>query len=164
VLVLLAGLSAIGGFIAVPHFLEPQLPLPLVDEHLHPFETPLLLASVLLALAGLVGARVLYADAGARAARVRGHHPALHRWLAGKYFVDELYERVLGRPLVWISDRVFLRIGDRALIDGSLHGAAALARGSAWLLARVQTGSLHVYAWLVLAGIAGALLWGWRHV
>jgi NADH-quinone oxidoreductase subunit L len=164
VLVLLAGLSAIGGFIAVPRFLEPQLPLPAVDEQLHAFETPLLLVSVLLALAGLIGARALYGDAGERAARVRARHPALHRWLAGKYFVDELYERALGRPLVWVSDRVFLRIGDRALIDGSLHGAAAVARGSAWLLARVQTGSLHVYAWLVLAGIAGALLWGWRHV
>ena len=32
---LLAVLSAVGGFIGVPHFLEPQLPLPKIDEHLH---------------------------------------------------------------------------------------------------------------------------------
>src|SRR6187431_1768347 len=100
VLVLLAALSALGGFIAVPHFLEPQLPLPPVDAHLHVWETPLLVLSVVLALARFAG---------------------LHRWLSGKYFVDELYEGVLGKPLVWTSDRVFLRFGDRALIDGTLH-------------------------------------------
>ena len=72
--------------------------------------------------------------------------------LSGKYFIDELYERVIGRPLVWISDRIFLRLGDRALLDGTLNGLAALApRQRQACSARMQTGSLHLYAWLVLA-------------
>jgi NADH-quinone oxidoreductase subunit L len=53
VLVLLAALSALGGFIAVPHFLAAQWPLPAVHENLHAYETPLLVVSVALALAGL---------------------------------------------------------------------------------------------------------------
>ena len=93
-----------------------------------------------------------------------GASPALHRWLSGKYFIDELYERVIGQPLVWVSDRVFLRLGDRALLDGTLNGLAALGQRGAGLLGRVQTGSLHLYAWFVLVGIVGALLWSWRHV
>ena len=60
VLLLLAMLSAVGGFIALPHFLEPQLPLPTVHESLHHFETPLLVLSVVLALAGLAGAAYLF--------------------------------------------------------------------------------------------------------
>jgi len=32
------------------------------------------------------------------------------------------------------------------------------------VLGRLQTGSLHLYAWFVLVGIVGALLWSWRHV
>ena len=87
-----------------------------------------------------------------------------HRWLSGKYFIDELYERVLGRPLVWISDRIFLRFGDRALIDGTLHAFAKIARGGAAAFGRLQTGSLHLYAGFVLLGIAAALFWSWRHV
>ena len=87
----------------------------------------------------------------------------MHRWLSGKYFVDELYERVIGRPLVWISDRIFLRLGDRAILDGTLHGLAALGRGGGRVLARLQTGSLPLYASFVLACIAGALIWGLRH-
>jgi len=164
VLVLLATLSALGGFIAVPHFLETQLPLPPVDGHLHAYETPLLVISVVLALAGLAAAAWLFGGTAERAERLRARFAGMHRWLSGKYFVDELYERMLGRPLAWISDRVFLRFGDRALIDGTLHGLAAIARGSAAVLGRLQTGSLHLYAGFVLVGIVGALLWSWRHV
>lgn len=164
VLVLLALLSALGGFIAVPHFLEAQLPVPALHEELRRFETPLLVVSVLLALAGLAAAAFLYGAGPARSDALGRRFATAHRWLAHKYFVDELYERAIGRPLVWVSDRVFLRVGDRAIIDGTINGAAAVGRGGAWLLGRVQTGSLHLYAWLVLVGIVGSLLWSWRHV
>ena len=163
VLVLLALLSALGGFIAVPHFLAPQLPLPAVPGALHAFETPLLVVSIVLAFGGFAGAAFVYGKAG-RAEQLQRRFAALHRWLAGKYFIDELYARMIGRPLVWVSDRVLLRFGDRRLLDGTLHGAAWLARGSAGLMSRVQTGNLQLYAWFVLAGIVGALLWSWRHV
>jgi NADH-quinone oxidoreductase subunit L len=164
VLVLLAALSTLGGFIAVPHFLEPQLPLPPVHPHLHAWETPLLVLSVVLALAGLAAAAWLFGGPAERAERLRARFAGLHRWLSGKYFIDELYERVLGRPLVWISDWIFLRLGDRALIDGTLHALARVARGGAAVFGRLQTGSLHLYAGFVLLGIAAALFWSWRHV
>jgi NADH-quinone oxidoreductase subunit L len=164
VLMGLALLSAVGGFIAVPHFLEPQLALPAVHERLHHFETPLLVLSVVLALAGLAGAAFVYAGTGQRAERLKQRFAGLHRWLSGKYFIDELYANVIGRPLVWLSDAVFLRFSDRRVIDGTLNGLAALGQRSAGVLGRVQTGSLHLYAWLVLIGIVGALLWSWRHV
>jgi NADH-quinone oxidoreductase subunit L len=164
VLVLLALLSALGGFIAVPEFLAAQLPLPAVHEDLHHYETPLLVVSVALALAGLAAAAFLFGGAPDRVERLRLRFAGLHRWLSAKYFVDELYERVVGRPLVWISDRVFLRLTDRGLLDGTLNGMASLGRGSAAVLGRMQTGSLHLYAWFVLVGIVGALAWSWRHV
>ena len=164
VLMLLAVLSAVGGFIALPHFLEPQLPLPAVHAELHHFETPLLVLSVVLALAGLAGAAFLFGGAPGRAERLQRRFAGLHRWLSGKYFIDELYERVIGQPLVWVSDRVFLRLGDRKLLDGTLNGLAAMGQRNAGRLSSLQTGSLHLYAWFVLIGIVGALLWSWRHV
>jgi len=164
VLMLLAVLSAVGGFIALPHFLEPQLPLPAVHAELHHFETPLLVLSVVLALAGLAGAAFLFGGAPGRAERLQRRFAGMHRWLSGKYFIDELYERVIGQPLVWVSDRVFLRLGDRKLLDGTLNGLAAMGQRNAGRLSRLQTGSLHLYAWFVLIGIVGALLWSWRHV
>jgi NADH-quinone oxidoreductase subunit L len=164
VLMLLALLSAVGGFIALPHFLEPQLPLPAIPEQLHHFETPLLVLSIVIALTGLAGAAFVFGGTLARAERLRQRFAGLHRWLSGKYFIDELYERVIGNPLVWVSDRIFVRLGDRALLDGTLNGLAALGQRGAGVLSRVQAGSLQLYVWFVLIGIVGAVLWSWRHV
>jgi NADH-quinone oxidoreductase subunit L len=88
----------------------------------------------------------------------------VYRVLEGKYFVDELYAALFVRPLAWVSEHVFLRIGDRMIIDGTLNGLAAFAQRSAGWLGRVQTGSLQLYALLVMLGMVGALLWSWRHV
>ena len=164
VLAILAVLSAIGGFFSVPHFLEPQLPLPAVPDSLHHYEKLLVGIAVAIGLAGLAGAAYVYGGTGARAERLRSRFAGVHRVLYDKYYVDELYDAVIAKPLLWISDRVFLRIGDRALIDGTLNGMAALAQRAAGLLGRVQTGSLHFYAFLVLTGMVAVVIWSWRHV
>jgi NADH-quinone oxidoreductase subunit L len=163
-LVLLAVLSALGGFIALPHFLEPLLPLPAVHESLESYETPLLVLSVVLALAGLAGAAFLYGGSSARVDAIATRFATPHRWLMHKYYIDELYQRVLGTPLVWISERVFLRFSDRIVLDGTLNGLGALGRFGGGLLGRVQAGRLNLYVWFVLVGIVGALLWSWHHV
>jgi len=164
ILVVLAFLSTVGGFVSIPHFLETMLPLPATDEHLHHLEMPLIVVAVLIGLAGLAAAAWLYGGDASRAARLAERFSGLHRLLSGKYYVDELYEAVLGRPLWWISDRIFLRLGDRALIDGTLHGLAGIARLGAAALARIQTGNLHLYVWLALIGIFALLWWSLGHV
>jgi NADH-quinone oxidoreductase subunit L len=163
VLVVLAVLSAIGGFLSIPHFLEPVLPLAKAQEHLEHYEKGLLVFSVVIALTGLAGAIFVYGKGLARGEALASRFPKLHRLLSGKYFIDELYETVLGRPLNWISDRVFLNVGDRFLIDGSLHGMAALAQRAAGRLSRVETGSLQFYVLLAVAGTIGCVAWMWRH-
>jgi NADH-quinone oxidoreductase subunit L len=163
VLVVLAILSAVGGFLALPHFLEPLLPLPAVHEELEDYEMPLIALSVVLALAGLAVAFLVYRGGLARAERLAARLPRLHRLLSGKYFVDEVYDVLIGRPLHWVSDRVFLGIGDRLLIDGSLNGMATLAQRAAGRLSRVQTGSLQYYVILAVLGVLACLGWTWRH-
>jgi NADH-quinone oxidoreductase subunit L len=163
VLVVLAILAAFGGFFSIPHFLEPMLPLPAIRPQAQAFHGPLVWIAIGLGVGGLLLAAYFYGDDAARAKRLKPSFEPVHRLLSGKYYVDELYEAVLGRPLAWISEKVFLRIGDRFLIDGSLDGLAALASRSAGRLSKLQTGNLHLYAFLVLAGIVGALIWSWRN-
>jgi hypothetical protein len=78
--------------------------------------------------------------------------------------VDEFYEAFIRQPLLWISERVFLGIGDRRLFDGTLHTLAALGRGTAAALSRVQTGSLHSTPSSCSRGSPTALYLGLRHV
>jgi NADH-quinone oxidoreductase subunit L len=163
ILVVLAALSAIGGFVAIPHYLAPMLPAPEITSTLEHLETPLVVASVALALAGLAGAAFAFGGDGTRADGVQRRFPGLHRLLSGKYFVDEAYDRLLARPLYWISDRIFLRVGDRRLLDGTLNGIAAMGQRAAGALGRIQNGSLHRYALLVVLGIIAALAWSGRH-
>jgi NADH-quinone oxidoreductase subunit L len=163
VLVALALLAAFGGFFSIPHFLEPMLPLPAIRPEAASFHGPLVWIAIGLGVGGLVLAAYFYGNDGARAAAWKPRFEPLHRLLSGKYYIDELYDAVLGRPLLWLSDKVFLRIGDRFIIDGTLDGLAAFALRSAGRLSKIQTGNLHLYAFLVLAGIVGALAWSLRH-
>jgi len=114
-------------------------------------------------LAGLAGAFYVYRRGLDRGEALARRFAGAHRLLSGKYYVDELYEAVLGRPLHWVSDRVFLGIGDRRLIDGSLHGLASLANRAAGRLGRIETGNLQFYVWLVVLGAFASLAWVWGH-
>ncbi len=163
VLIVLAVLSAVGGFLPIPHFLEALLPLPPVPEAIGHLEHTLVVVSVVLAVIGVLGAAFMFGGAAARAERAGRQFAGLHTLLSGKYFVDEAYDRFITRPLVWVSDHVFLRLGDRALIDGSLDGMAALGKRTAGVLGRVQNGNLHRYALLALVGLIVTLAWSWRH-
>ncbi|MEP6778340.1 MAG: NADH-quinone oxidoreductase subunit L [Gemmatimonadaceae bacterium] len=163
VLVVLAILSAVGGAFQLQHFLEPQLPLPKVHEFLEPLEKPLLYGSIALALLGVAGAAFVYGGPASRAESIRTTFSPIFKLLSGKYWIDELYENMLGKPLTWISENIFLKFGDRTLLDGTLNGVGSLGQFTAGVLSKVQSGSLHRYAFFVLVGIVTALLWSWSH-
>ena len=164
VLVVLALLSAVGGYLAIPHFLEPMIPLPKVVESLEHYEHTLLYVSVAIAFSGVGLAIFMYGGPASRSEGVARASGPLYGLLSGKYFVDELYATVIVRPLAWVSEHVLLKVGDRLLLDGTLNGLAGLVQRSAGMLGRVQSGSLQLYALLVMIGMVGALLWSWRHV
>jgi NADH-quinone oxidoreductase subunit L len=164
VLVVLAVLSAVGGFIHVPHFLEPMMPLPAVQPERAALQGTLIGVAIAIGLAGLAGAAWFFGGDASRAAAWRKRLAGLHQLLTDKYYVDELYDAVLGRPLRWISDRVLLQWGDRRLIDGTLHLAAGTARVAASLFGALQSGGLQRYALYVVLGLLAALAWSIRHV
>lgn len=47
----------------------------------------------------------------------------VHTLLKNKYYVDELYQTIFIRPVIWLSDR-FANWVDRSVIDGFLHAIA----------------------------------------
>ncbi|HRA24753.1 MAG TPA: NADH-quinone oxidoreductase subunit L, partial [Usitatibacteraceae bacterium] len=163
VLAVLALLSAVGGFLSIPHFLEPLVALPKTRPGMDAFHYFVVGGSIAIALAGLAGAAFFFGGDASRAARVKASFTGAYRVLSHKYYVDELYDLAIHRPLLWVSDKVFLRVGDRFLIDGTLDGLAGAAQRVAGRLSRVQTGSLHKYALLVLAGMVASLVWMWRN-
>jgi len=70
-----------------------------------------------------------------------------------KYYIDELYDRVVVRPLVWLSRVVLWKGVDQGVVDdAAVNGTARLSRGLGWLGSRLQTGQVGVYVVLFLVG------------
>lgn len=80
-----------------------------------------------------------------------------------KYYVDELYDRYLVRPLTGFSRIVLWRSVDQGVIDGAgVNGAANLSRALGWIGSRMQTGQVGVYVALFVVGavyVLGMAVW-----
>ena len=78
--------------------------------------------------------------------------------LEHKYFVDELYDKTIVKPVVGVSRRVLWRGMDTGLIDGLLvNGSGFAMRGLGWLGARLQSGQVGTYAWVLVIGVLAVL-------
>jgi NADH-quinone oxidoreductase subunit L len=84
--------------------------------------------------------------------------PALYRFAADKFRVDELYGAVIVKPIQRISHFLW-RAGDALLIDGLLVNGTARAAGAFSRIFRtLQNGDVQRYVGL-MAAAAAAILW-----
>jgi len=126
----------------------------------HAVEAALILASVAAAGLGIYLAwrgwgrgRGLAADAAFAATA-----PGLQRTLENKYWVDELYDRVVVRPLARLA-RVCWKVFDELIIDGGLNVAAFVTELVGDLGRFTTTGNVRHYAMYFFAGVL--LLFWW---
>jgi NADH-quinone oxidoreductase subunit L len=112
-------------------------------------------------IGGAVAIGLLGLLAGLRATLARPILPAreapadtgLARLLYRKYFVDEFYDGLIVRPVVWLSRIVLWKGVDQGVVDGAaVNGSARLSQGLGWLGSRLQTGQVGVYVVLFLVG------------
>jgi len=146
------------------HFLSPviaTLPGGEAGHHLsHSTELLLMLASVAVALAGwLVAKRLWGGERGLAADRsFAERYPFAQRLLANKYYVDEIYDRVIVRPLAGLA-RACWKVVDTLLIDGALHVGAFVTELTGDLGRFSTTGNIRNYALYFFAGVL--LLFWW---
>jgi NADH-quinone oxidoreductase subunit L len=174
-LYVLAALSVLGGIVGMPqfwgnmmqiegsdslgNFLASVVTLRPLHEAAPATEWELLGITLAFSGAGFAVALVAYVlrpELGDRARRVLAL-PA--RVLARRFYVDEIYDTVVVRPLVFVSDRVLFRGVDAGLIDrGLVEGTARAVRGlTSGGLRYVQSGLTQAYLLLVVAGTVAVL-------
>ncbi len=184
-LVVLGVLSIAGGWLNLPEFAASLGTPELLHHWLHPIlaagdrvaETlgtaPVLpeggaehlLIGLAIALAVIGLAAGFFTTVKART--VPAHDaPAEHGFwkvLYHKYYVDELYDAVIVRPLEALSRVVLWKQVDQGLIDGAgVNGAAWASRTLGWLGSRLQSGLVGGYVVLFLVGalyILGMVVW-----
>lgn len=173
-LIVLAGLSLFGGLLGVPHilgghdwileWLQPVVgtaPTPQGD-HVG-LEWGLMVTSVAIALGGFFIAFALYARGispkTAKFATDRAT-AGLYQGALNKWWVDELYETTVLKPLTWVSRVVLYEGVDRRIIDALVNFVGYLARTLGYIGQVFQTGNIQRYL-AVFAVALAVLIYGW---
>jgi len=146
-LIVLAVLAAVGGWLPVPAVVEQ------VTGAVHLEHAPLaaLAVAVTLAVGGLVLAWGLYVTNPALPDRIAAALGGFYRLVRDKYRIDELYDRIIYRPVLAMADAAAWVV-DRTLIDGIVNGVGTFVVSTSGAWRRVQTGNVQHYALSFLAG------------
>ncbi len=150
-LAVLALLSLAGGYLfRVPAFLSNLFP-PMEEVE----NSSLMAISVAFGLGGIALAYLMYAVKPALADSFVSGIKGLYTLVYNKYFVDEIYDATVVKPLVGGSRWVLWRGVDVGIIDGLANGIATASRGVGGVLRLVQSGNIRSYAaWVVFGSVA----------
>jgi NADH-quinone oxidoreductase subunit L len=122
----------------------------------HPEEAGLFLLAIVIFGGGALGARWGFGNGMARATALAPKLGFLRRLLHRKWFVDELYDRLVIRPFWRLCDA--LNAFDKWVVDGAVNLAAVVAEVAGQVIKLLQTGVARHYALWLLGG-AVFVLW-----
>src|SRR5271156_3728539 len=163
-LIVLAILATVGGWVNLPHgwlwgnafvrFLTPAVGTfkPLVEATTVSAALPLV-ASII----GIALAYVLYIRLPGLPFLLAWRLKAPYDLLLNKYYIDEVYNLVVTRPMFWTSQNVLNRAIDSYVIDGAAEGAGLAVRTGGQVARRAETGNVQHYAFVYLLGALGVV-------
>jgi len=126
-------------------------------------ELSLMAVSIALAFLGIGLAWFFFVKSPGSADGVAAAAGPLHTLLLNKYYIDELYDAAIVKPVVAVSRGVLWKVVDAEIIDGAVNGAGSVVETGATWLRRFQTGSVRVYAASILLGVVLVLgYYVWR--
>jgi NADH-quinone oxidoreductase subunit L len=148
---------------SLANFLGPVLATAGPHELDHTTEYWMAFWAVAIATAGMLLAWFLYVRWPDLPGKLAGQLSGSYRMLVNKYYVDELYDAVIVRPVVAVSDRFLYRVVDAGLIDDvAINGTARMVRAvAANGLKYAHSGLTQSYVILMIGGavaIVGYLL------
>lgn len=171
-LIILAVLSAVGGFIGVPeslggghwleHFLAPVFEgsTKIMGEQTLPKNTEWVLMAVSVggALLALIYAYSKYIKKAHVPVADTEERPALTSLSYHKFYIDELYDNIIRKPLDALSV-FFYRVIERLGIDGFVNGLGKGVIESSKSLRLLQTGNVGFYIFMMVVGIVAIMVY-----
>mgnify|MGYP005845954085 CR=1 FL=1 len=161
---ILAVLSVIGGYVGVPallggegrvfKFLAPSFPaIEGVEAHPMAQEAMVMAISLAISLLGIFASYLMYVRDPSLPERMSRRARGAYNFLAGKFYVDELYDLLIVRPVVNTSNRILWRLFDMKGIDGAVNGLADVVQRGGGRLRGIQTGLVQNYALGLFIGV-----------
>lgn len=171
-LIILAVLSAIGGFIGLPHytgtanllenFLSPVFEKSLSirstyypeAHHNISFELILVALSVIVAIAAIIFAYRKFINKN-----TFPESKGFAKILENKYYIDEFYDKTVVNPILETSDKFFWKIFDVKIIDGFINSFSRSFTGLADSWKKMQSGVIQDYTTITVIGIVAVILY-----
>ncbi|QZT34156.1 NADH-quinone oxidoreductase subunit L [Caldalkalibacillus thermarum TA2.A1] len=160
-MIVLGVLSVFGGFVHT-HWIGTYLGEwltsgPAFTYGIVPHSEPWILAvALLVSLAGIGLAYLMYVKQSVSAERLAERYPGVYRTLLNKYYVDEAYQATFVNGLKGLSR--LLTYFDRYVVEGGVRLAAWTARAVGALGACMQNGQVQTYGLTVIAGLVVIIL------
>ena len=161
-LIVLAVLSVAGGLLGLPEFWHQTN---WISEHLSPIimhkspstlphdtEWMLMGIATLSALTIIYIAYVIYMQRNIRPLPEGAKMPFIQKVIYNKYYVDELYNAIIRKPLDAIS-AILHKYVDEQVIDGIVNGVGSTVNGISSVVRKAQTGHIGVYIFSMVIGI-----------
>ncbi len=170
-LVCLAVLAIFGGLLGIPevishglgihipHFLNEWLDEVAYIHVIHgkvSHEIILMLLSVGIAVFGAIAAFLLYGKHQDTRERIVSKAPKFFELVSEKFYVDELYEKMILKPLRLLSESLWKDV-DQKFIDGAVNGSNTSIKKLGQGLAAVQNGFFQNYLLFMIVGLIAIL-------
>jgi NADH-quinone oxidoreductase subunit L len=176
-LILLAILAVIGGYVGIPallggsnhfeHFLHPVFEQSSsireaafshsASEAHHEIEWTLMGIVLLISFASIGFAYLLYVKKTDTPDSLAKRLGLIYKAVFNKYYVDELYDFLVVRPIHKLSDLVLWKVVDVKIVDGAVNGTGFLIRTTGKYLRNIQTGFVQNYALVFVLGVVTIL-------
>jgi len=114
--------------------------------------------SVLISVGGILLARYLYLKRMNIVAKLTQTFSGVYKLLYNKYYVDEIYDTIVVKPIKWGSEKLLWRFFDVKIIDGIVNGSARVTSTISSVIRFIQNGVVQFYAVVFLIGIL-IILW-----
>lgn len=178
-LMVLAVLSAVGGFLGIPHafghfhllegwlgpvFANAESILSRHHAGSHPsasIEIIFILISVIVAVTAIFLAGKYYRkdEKWSVPRKIAKNYSGLYRLLLDKWRLDNVYFAAVADPILKGSREFLWKIFDMKFIDGFINGSARVVMGAGEIAKRLQSGIVQNYALVMLFGIVIILGW-----
>jgi NADH-quinone oxidoreductase subunit L len=166
-LIILAILSVVGGLIGLPELWHmPNF----ISEHLnsiilrknpaalnHETEWTLMFIAIGAAAATIYATYVIYRQKRILPLEENDEMPVVQKTIYNKYYVDEIYDTIIRKPLDGISN-LFSKYLDKQMIDGVVEGVGSSVKGVGGLVRQLQQGNISFYIITMLLCIVCILM------
>ncbi len=162
-LVILAIFSIIAGFVGIPHvlgghnyieeFLGKTVTIIENDNISHSMEIPLMLLSIGIAISGILLSFYVFLWNPSLSELVAMKAKNLKILLENKYFVDEIYEIIILKPIRSFADKISFKAIDFLIIDGFANGLGPFFYGVGNKLKQIHNGKIQTYLILMFIGL-----------